>query len=1317
VNNRRLAERLTEAINTLAGEPLVRSHHGSLAPDTRREVEELLGAGRVRGLVTTSSLELGIDMEAVDLVVQVEAPPSVASALQRVGRAGHRAGASSHGIIVPKVRGDLLACAACTRAMHDGAVESLRYPRAPLDVLAQQIVASVAMDAWRDEALFAMVRGAAPFAALGRRVFDGVLDMLSGRHASDTSVDLRPRISWDRIRGIVTARDGARQVVVANAGTIPDRGLYGVFLAGAHRPTRLGELDEEMVFELHPGDTFALGASTWRVETITHDRVIVTPAPGEPGRMPFWHGERAGRPVEFGRAIGALVRDLRDMPRQAAEARLVRQHDLDVTAARALLGYLDEQGRAGAVPDDRTVVIERTRDELGDWRVCVLSPLGSRVHAPWAMAVVARLRESTGFEPDVIWGDEGFVLRLPGAERPPDSSLLVPDPRTVEAVVAQQIGGSSLFAARFREAAARALLLPRRRPGARTPLWRQRQRAADLLAATAGDGAFPIRLEAHREILGDQFDMPALVDLLTQLGNGSIRMVTLDNASPSPFAASLLFDYVAHYIYEGDAPLAERRAQALSVDQAQLRELMGDAELRELLDAGALAALERRLQHLDDGRQARTVDGLHDLLLRLGDLSAAELAARSTLEGTDAAIAALERDGRIVRLVIAGAERFVAVEHASRYRDALGLVLPDGIPAALLEPVGDPVGDLVRRVARTHGPFTPADLSVRYGLAEGLVAGTLERLVSSGRLVEGEFRPRGHGREWVDAGVLRTLRQWTLARLRREIEPAGPQAFARFLLTWHGIGAARAGLGALLDAIEQLQGAALPASVLEREILPARVGDYQPPMLDTLAAAGDVIWVGLERVGDRDGRVALLFPDRLHLLRPPAGEDEPGVLSSGSRAADVLAYLRAHGASFFTAIHAGTGGGYPAETVDALWTLVWTGHVTNDTLHPLRAWLDPTPEAMTTPAEPGHAHARRGVPPAAQGRWSALAWPRVTGEPETSREPAAAGTIRPGPTHHLVARVEQLLLRHGVVTREAASAEGIPGGFSTIYPVLRAMEEAGRVRRGYFVAGLGGLQFARPAALDLLRATRTDQRADAADLLAATDPANAWGLLLPWPALADDPGEPPDDPPRPRPRGSLVPARTAGASVVLVDGDAIAYLRKGERDLLLFGRESGTSGTRSLSLAARALLHQAGRREPGRRGMLISTINGRPALDHPAAAVFAAEGFASTALGLQVRTEHVRPRGYGWSEGSTAGTGIAAGRAGGAPVAERERDQPGTTQSSERGRDTGRETGGTTTTHEPSTTRSDHRTTPGGDIDPDSAFSDVNRDDMLDEDE
>jgi ATP-dependent helicase Lhr and Lhr-like helicase len=938
------------------------------------------------------------------------------------------------------------------------------------------------------------------------------------------------------------------------------------------------------------------------------------------------------------------------------------------------------------------------------------------------MAVVAVLRETTGFEPDVIWGDEGFVLRLPGADRPPDSSLLVPDARTVEAVVAQQLGSSSLFAARFREAAARALLLPRRRPGARTPLWRQRQRAADLLAATAGNSAFPIRLEAHREILGDQFDMPALVDLLTRLGNGSIRMVTLDSASPSPFAASLLFDYVAHYIYEGDAPLAERRAQALSVDQAQLRELMGDAELRELLDAGALAALERRLQHLDDGRRARTVDGLHDLLLRLGDLSAAELSARSTLEDTDAAVAALERDGRLLRLVIAGAERFVAVEHASRYRDALDLALPDGIPAALLEPVDDPVGDLVLRVARTRGPFTPADLAARYGLGEDLVAGTLARLVSSGRLVEGEFRPRGHGREWVDAGVLRTLRQWTLARLRREIEPVGGEVFARFLLTWHGIGAARAGLGVLLDAIEQLQGAALPASVLEREILPARVTDYQPPMLDTLAAAGDVIWVGLERVGDRDGRVVLLFPDHLHLLRPRAGEDGPVVPPPGSRAADVLAYLRAHGASFFAAIHAGTGGGYPAETVDALWTLVWTGHVTNDTLHPLRAWLDPTPETRMPPAEPGHAPTRRAVPPTAHGRWSAVAWPHVTREPETSRKPSAdaAETTRPGPTHHLVARAEQLLLRHGVVTREAATVEGIPGGFATIYPVLRAMEEAGRVRRGYFIAGLGGSQFARPAALDLLRATRNDQQTDAADLLAATDPANAWGMLLPWPALADEAGEPPDGAPRPRPRGSLAPARTAGASVILVEGAAIAYLRKGERDLLLFARGSGTRGARTLSLAARALLHHAARREPGRRGMLISTINGRPALDHPAAALFAAEGFARTALGLQVRTEHVRPRGYGRSDEASAGTGIAADRAGGAPVAERQRDQPETTPSgtSEQGRDTGRETGGTTTTHEPSTTRSDRRTTPGGgDIDPDSAFSDVNRDDMLDDDE
>ncbi len=934
VNSRRLAERLAGALNELAGEPLVRSHHGSLARVARSEVEDLLKAGRIKALVATSSLELGIDMGAIDLVIQIEAPPSVASGLQRIGRSGHQAGAISEGIIFPKFRGDLLACAAVTQAMHDGHVESTRYPRNPLDVLAQQVVAMAGMDTWDVDTLFTRVRCAAPYADLSLRMFEGVLDMLSGRYPSDEFAELRPRITWDRVRGTIAGREGAKRVAIANAGTIPDRGLYGVFLAGADRPVRVGELDEEMVFESQVGETFTLGASTWRIQEITHDRVLVSPAPGEPGKMPFWHGDREGRPIELGYAIGKLVRDLRGVSRPAAIDRLVRQHDLDSVAAENLLRYLDDQAASGAVPDDRTIVIERCLDEVGDWRICLLSPLGSRIHAPWAMAATAHIRNRTGMDVEVMWGDEGFVVRFPQVENPPDPALLIPEVEEVEPLVVRQLGSTSLFAARFRETAARALLLPRRRPGTRTPLWQQRKRASDLLAVAARFGSFPALLETYREVLRDHFDMPALVDTLTKIGNRTLRVATIDSRVPSPFAASLLFSYVANYIYDGDAPLAERRAQALSVDQAQLRELLGDAELRELLDADAIVATERQLQHLDEKYRIKTRDGLHDLLLRIGDLDVEELEARSVLSSVATTIHQLENERRVVSLPIAGTRRYVAVEDVARYRDALGAPLPPGLPESLLEPVRDPAGDLTLRYARSHGPFTARELAARYGLGVGVATALVLQLTSAGKLIEGEFRPGGTEREWIDPDVLRSLRRRSLARLRQEIEPVDAEALGRFLVSWHGVGSGRRGLEAVLDAIEQLQGAAVPASVLEREVLPARADDYAPAMLDTLMSAGEVIWVGVEPLGERDGRIALYLTDQMTRLRPPfAAKPE-----LDGRAVEILEYLREHGASFFGAIHDGAGGGFPAETVDALWSLVWQGLITNDTMQPLRAY-------------------------------------------------------------------------------------------------------------------------------------------------------------------------------------------------------------------------------------------------------------------------------------------------------------------------------------------------------------------------------------------
>jgi ATP-dependent Lhr-like helicase len=1290
VNSRRLAERLAGSLNELAGELLVRSHHGSLAREARSEVEDLLKAGRIKALVATSSLELGIDMGAIDLVVQIEAPPSVASGLQRVGRAGHQAGAVSEGVIIPKFRGDLVAAAAVARAMHDGQVESTRYPRNPLDVLAQQIVAMAGLETWDVDELFASVRRAAPFADLSRHIFEGVLDMLSGRYPSDEFAELRPRVTWDRTNGTLAGREGATRVAIANAGTIPDRGLYGVFLAGADRPVRVGELDEEMVFESQVGETFTLGASTWRIEEITHDRVLVSPAPGEPGKMPFWHGDRAGRPVELGYTIGRLVRELRTVPRPAALDRLTRLHDLDAAAAENLLRYLDDQAAAGAVPDDRTIVVERCVDDLGDWRVCLLSPLGSRIHAPWAMAAAARIRSRTGMDVEVMWGDEGFVVRFPDVETPPDPSLLLPDHDEVEGLVLRQLGSTSLFAARFRETAARSLLLPRRRPGRRTPLWQQRKRASDLLAVASRFGSFPALLETYREILRDHFDMPALVDTLRRLETRTIKLASFDSKVPSPFAASLLFSYVANYIYDGDAPLAERRAQALSVDQAQLRELLGDAELRELLDPDAIAQIERQLQHLDDKYKVKTGDGLHDLLIRIGDLSLSDIQARTVLPDPTAGISALERARRVVSIPIAGERRFVAVEDVARYRDALGVPPPPGIPESLLEPVRDPAGDLALRYARSHGPFTAGEFGHRYGLGIAVAESLLRRLAQDERLIEGEFRPGGSGREWVDAGVLRSIRRRSLARLRQEVEPVDADALGRFSIAWHGIGSGRGGLETLLDAVEQLQGAAIPASMLETEVLPARVFEYVPAMLDTLMAAGEVSWTGVEPLGGRDGRIALFLTDHAARLRPPVADRQaPGAVEPSGRAADVLVYLRQHGASFFGEIHQGTGGGFPQETVDALWDLVWMGAISNDTLHPLRAYVRSEDKRAARRGRTQPFRSRRLVPRTAEGRWALV---------------DVRKTSRVAITEWSAALAQQLLTRHGVVTRETVALEGVPGGFSAVYDVLKAMEESGRIRRGYFVGGLGGAQFALPAAVDLLRSFRDVPESPHRVILAATDPANPFGAVLKWPF----------DKAQGKPSESAT--RSAGARVILVDGLAAGYLRRGERELLLAAPDPEPQRSRTIREVARALLELASAREPGRQGLLIVEINGEPAATHPSAHLFAQEGFAATAMGLQARI--------------IPGIGIAGGRRGGISMADRPRNTPdraGETQESERDavrssndRDQAAEREGFETEHnrgydETVTGRDSDEQEDFGDVDPDSAESDNSRDDTIDE--
>jgi ATP-dependent helicase Lhr and Lhr-like helicase len=1085
VNNRRLAERLALRLNELAEEEIARAHHGSIAREQRLEIEELLKRGEIPCLVATSSLELGIDMGAVDLVVQVESPKSVARGLQRVGRAGHELGAVSRGRIFPKFRADLLESAVVARKMRAGEIEETSIPRNPLDVLAQQIVAIAADEEIPVDELHALVRRAYPFAELSRVQLENVLDMLAGRYPSDEFAELRPRIVWDRTGGVIRGREGARKLAVTNAGTIPDRGLFGVHLVDGGG--RVGELDEEMVYEARAGQTFLLGASTWRIEEITRDRVLVSPAPGVPGAVPFWKGEGVGRPYELGAAIGQASRELVALPEAKAIARLREDFLLDGRAAANLITFLREQEAAtGAVPSDKTIVVERFRDEIGDWRVCVLTPFGGRVHAPWAMAIAKRLRESLGLEVQSLWSDDGIALHLPDADATPALEEILVDPNEVEELVVAALGDTALFGARFRENAARALLIPRRRPGERTPLWQQRLKAQGLLQVARKYGSFPVILETYRECLQDVFDLPSLKRLLAGLRSRTIDYVDVETASSSPFSASLLFDYVATYMYEDDTPPAERRAQALALDRDLLRELLGQEELRDLLDADAVAEVERSL-----AGDPRNPDELHDVLRRRGDLRVGEF--------DEAQAAVLEAERRAVRVRVAGEERLIAAEDAGRYRDALGAMPPGGLPETFLEGGPESLRELVLRYAKGRGPFTTAEANERFGRD---VQPLLRELERDDLLVRGELRPGGTEREWCDPDVLRRLRRASLAALRREVEPVEQATLGSFLPSWHGIDRR----ATLREALVPLQALPLPVALWESEVLPRRVPGYTPSQLDQLCATGEVVWIGAGL-----DRVALYFREDAPALGRLPGADAP----EGDVAERLRETLRG-GAQFWFDLLAESGL-EAEEALSALWELVWAGEVTNDAWTPLRAgrrYGIPKPERrprrFSRRREPG----TRSV--ATQGRWS------LTDRLFPGRQDARA-------------LAELLLERQGIVTRDGVRAEGIAGGYSAVYGELKALETVGLCRRGYFVEGLGGAQFALGGAVERLRELRPgndDEPADAL-VLAAADPAQPYGAALPWPK-----------------RAGARAARVAGAHVVLLGGRPALFVERGGKSIV-----------------------------------------------------------------------------------------------------------------------------------------------------------------------
>jgi ATP-dependent Lhr-like helicase len=1219
VNSRRLAERLTARLNEIVAERheqtgppahvmaqsgqtygaprvIARAHHGSVSKEERAHTEEALKRGDLPCVVATSSLELGIDMGAVDLVVQIESPPSVASALQRVGRAGHQVGEVSRGVLFPKHRRDLIATAVAVERMREGAIESLHVPRNPLDVLAQQIVACCAVDAWPVDDLYALVRGAASFQTLPRSAFEATLDLLAGRYPSDEFAELRPRIVWDRVAGTVSGRPGAQRLAVTSGGTIPDRGLYGVFLAG-ERASRVGELDEEMVYESRVGDVFSLGASSWRIEDITHDRVVVSPAPGQPGRLPFWKGDQLGRPAELGRAIGRFTREVAVLDRPEAERRCA-QAGLDDWATGNLLALLGEQAAATrVVPSDQQLLVERFRDELGDWRVVLHSPYGNQVNAPWALAVARRLEETHGVGAQALSSDDGIVLRIPDTDRePPGAEVFVFDPDEIESTVTDEIGGSALFAARFRECAARALLLPRRDPGRRAPLWQQRQRAAQLLQVAVKFPSFPIVLESVREVLQDVYDVPALIELQREIGARRVLLVDVESAQPSPFAKALLFEYVATFVYEGDNPIAERRAAALSLDQGLLAELLGRSELRELLDPDVLAELESELQRTAESRRIRDAEGLADLLRVLGPLDRAEVAQRSVPHSpVPDWVTSLVAARRVIEVTVGGVPRLAAVEDAGRLRDALGVPVPTGTPDAFTEPlpegVGDPLGDLVSRYARTHGPITTEEVASRFGLGSAVALGALRRLAGEGRLLEGEFRPAGTGSEWCDADVLRRLRRRSLAKVRREVEPVEPAALARFLPSWQGVGSRLRGVDGVLSVIEQLAGCPVPASALESLVLPARVQDYQPAWLDELTSSGEVVWAGRGRIAAHDGWVSLHPAGTAALTLPAAAEADLSPL-----AVELLGRLSSGGGWFARQLAEQLPDSTETEIVDSLWELAWASRISNDTFAPVRGLIAGSSTSHRARRPPPRARIlgrRVAVPagPTAAGRWSLL--PGVESDP----------------TRRATAISQALLDRHGVVTRGAVVAEQVPGGFAGVYRLLSAFEEAGRCRRGYFVATLGAAQFAGPGAVDRLRAqgdlvqgsqvgqVQGDEKQAVA--LAATDPANPFGAALAWP----DSGT-----------GHRA-GRKAGAVVVLVSGHLAVYVERGGRTMLTFA-SSPESLTRAFSELA-ALV-----RRGGAGPLTVKQVDGAAVLDRESAALrtlMEAAGFATTPAGMRLR--------------------------------------------------------------------------------------------------
>ncbi|MGO2166062.1 ATP-dependent helicase [Corynebacterium casei] len=1251
VNSRRTAERLTSRLNEIwasiqdpeslspelrrdpaqlmkavdvAGKApavIARAHHGSVSKDERAMTENMLKEGALRAVVSTSSLELGIDMGAVELVIQVESPPAVASGLQRIGRAGHVVGATSHGSFYPKHRSDLLQTTVVVQKMVEGGIEKLHIPANPLDVLAQHTVAAVSAapegltaDDWFDTVIRAW-----PYRDLAREVFDSVIDLVSGVYPSTDFAELRPRVVYDRITGVLTARPGAQRMAVTNAGTIPDRGMFGVFIAGGEgAPRRVGELDEEMVYESRVGDVFTLGASSWRIEDITRDQVIVTPAPGHTGRLPFWSGDSAGRPYELGQAIGAFRRDAHADPELIKHA--------DTWAKDNLSAFLQEQYEAtGSIPDDSTLVMERFKDELGDWRIVLHSPFGRGVNAPWALAVGARVAERTGMDAQAVAGDDGIVLRLPEGEAEPDASIFAFDPDEIEDIVTEQVGGSALFASRFRECAARALLLPRRNPGKRSPLWQQRQRAEQLLDVARKYPSFPIILETVRECLQDVYDVPSLVEVTRNIAHRKVRVAEVTTEQPSPFASSLLFNYTGAFMYEGDSPLAEKRAAALALDPALLAKLLGTVELRELLEPEIIAEVHAQLQRTDATRRAQTSEQVADMLRVIGPIPVDNVG-----EHTDVPLQTLHQQlgRRIMEVRIGGRVHLAQAQDAALLRDGLGIPVPPGIPAQV-ETINDALDQLVSRWARTRGPFVLRELADAFSLSVSIAHSSLNSMDS---VIEGHYRQGINEVEYCANEVLRVIRSRSLAKARAQTEPVSPATFGRFLPDWNNVapvieGAtgnmrrpALRGADGVYAVVEQLAGARLPASAWESMVLPSRVGDYSPVMLDELTSNGEVLVVGAGKAGSSDPWVMLLPADYAAGLVPILDAELSGLTGLQE---SILALLSRGGGFLFADIYrdtsisnergldVGIGPGADAPTTDqvreALWGLVEMGLVSPDSFAPIRTRLSAQGSGRTAHRQkrrPQRSRLRMGrtsfaqtqranpTPPDMNGRWALT----IPASHDATARSAAQG--------------EAWLDRYGVVTRGSVVSEDVLGGFALAYKVLSGFEESGKAMRGYVIEGLGAAQFSTPAVIDRLRGL-----SDSPDItgwpsgtttpdtvvLAACDPANPYGAALPWPQQG--------------------PSRAAGALVVLIDGLCAAHLTRGGKTLTTFFDQlpEGIDHGQALEYVYRALmaLISTGRLSP----LVIEKANGASIFDSTIANQLRALGAGISPRGIRLATK------------------------------------------------------------------------------------------------